>query len=454
MTERNPRPQTATPLTRLSAHPNRFRWPEHLVGLLGQVADEGLALLAGVHPQTVTKERRRRGLPAYKPHRAPIDWTPEMIALLGTNSDRVIAAVLGVVHGSVFRKRRVLGIAPYVEPVQKEPPGFTWTTEAVALLGTQSDRRVAQLLGISATSVHNKRRLLGIPSYHPPHKRITWTAEMIGLLGTRTDVDCARRFRMTKDSVKLKRDELGIPAVESKPAIARTAALAKLLQLPNRELRTRYDLNKGTALKLRREFGIRTPDGRNRRWTAARRTQLGQQPDARLAKKMGLTPGAVGAKRRTLGIPPQVRKRRWSEAELARLGRRPDREVAVQTARSVSTVKAKRRTLGIAAMPAAPRHHWSEAERVRLGTVTDRALADELGLSPREVTAQRYTLGIAACQNQNIRWRKGDLARLGKLADRKLAAKLGLSDETVRRKRCALGIPAWQPHKQAEGRQR
>ncbi len=165
-------PRTA-PLRRLSQHPNRFRWSKDLVNLLGQVADEALAQLAGGHSQTVTQERRRRGIPPFKPRRGSIVWNDEMIALLGTNSDRVIAGVLGIDHRSVFRKRRLLGIAPYAEPSQKEKPGFDWTRAAVALLGTESDRKLARRLEISASSVHNKRLELHIASYRPPQKRTT-----------------------------------------------------------------------------------------------------------------------------------------------------------------------------------------------------------------------------------------------------------------------------------------
>jgi hypothetical protein len=298
------------PIKRLAQHPNRFRWSKDLSDLLGQVADEVLARLAGVHSQTVTQERRRRGIPPYKPRRGSIVWNDEMIALLGTNSDRVIAGVLGIDHRSVFRKRRLLGIAPYAEPLQKEKPGFDWTRAAVALLGTQSDRKLAKRLGLSAASVHNKRLELHIASHRPPQKRIEWTAEMISLLGAISDLKFAQRFAITKDSVKSKRDALGIPPHHYKSqAIARTTSLAKILRLPNRELRTRYGITKGTALKLRHEFGVPIPDSRNQRWTPARLKRLGRVPDAKLAQTMGLTPGAVGYKRRTLGIPPCITKK-------------------------------------------------------------------------------------------------------------------------------------------------
>lgn len=359
MTERNSPPQDAS-LPRLSEHPNRFRWSKRLANLLGKMADERLAAVAGVHPQAVTSERRRRSIPAYKPRRPPIDWTPEMIALLGTNTDRAIAAVLGVNHRSVFRKRRLLGIAPHVEPMQKEQPGFAWTPETVALLGTQSERQIAKRLGISAASVHNKRRELGIRSYRPPQERITWTAEMLALLGAVPDRVIARRFQMTNESVKHKRDELGLaPHQQKSRTIARTRVLATILKLPNRELRSRYGIGKGTALKLRREFGLPTPDARNGRWTPERRARLGKEPDARLAQEMGLTPGAISDKRRRLGIVPHVGRRRWDEEELALFGKLTDGEIAAQTGRALNAVHLKRRALGIAP----PRHSKAQTRR-------------------------------------------------------------------------------------------
>lgn len=359
MIARNSQPQDAS-LPRLSAHPNRFRWSKRLADLLGKMADKRLAALAGVHPQVVARERRRRSLPASKPRRPPIDWTPEMIAVLGTDADRAIAAALGVDHRSVFRKRRLLGIPPHVAPMQKEKPGFAWTPETLALLGTQSERQIAKRLGISAATVHNKRRDLGITSYRPPQERIAWTAEMLALLGAVPDRTIARRFKMTNESVKHKRDELGLaPHQQKSRMIVRTRALAAILKLPNRELRARYGIGKGTALKLRREFGIPTPDARNHRWTPERLSRLGTEPDARLAHEMGLTPGAVSDKRRRLGIAPHVGRRRWEAAELALFGKLTNREIAAQTGRALNAVHLKRRGLGVAP----PRHTKAQTGR-------------------------------------------------------------------------------------------
>jgi hypothetical protein len=346
------RPSIAA-IERLSTHPNRFRWPERLLRLLGKLPDREIAERAGVHPGTVANERRRRKIPAYSPHR-PVEWTQERIALLGTASDRDVAAALGIGHRSVFHKRRVLGIPPFKEPVREEMASFHWTPQALALLGKASDRAVARRLGISATTVFHKRLALGIPSYKPPPKRITWTAEMLGRLGRVPDVEIAACFGIGKDSVAFKREELGIPPAEHVGhPIRRSPELVELLKLPNPVLRKRYGISKATALKLRREFGLRTPDSRNLRWTPERRAKLGKVPDAELAKEMGITPGAVSDKRRRLGIPPRVPYRApWTAEEIALLGTLSDQEVAARIGKSREAVKAKRRALGV---PPAPR---------------------------------------------------------------------------------------------------
>ena len=334
-------------IERAAVSPNRFRWPPRLVALLGVRSDQALARQAGVSYQSVAKERQRRGIPAFARRRAPVEWTAPMISVLGTASDRAVAAELGVHHGSVFMKRRSLGIAPWQEPVS--PPGtrgYEWTRQALRLLGKASDRDVARQLGIHASSVFSKRRELGIASYQPPQRRIRWTAKMLALLGKLPDVDIARRFGIVKDSVSRKREELGIEPYRyrSRP-IARTAELQEILRLPNPEVRARYGIRKGTAAKLRAELGIPTPDSRNRRWTPQMLARLGREPDAAIARDMGLFPSAVGWKRRDLGIRAFSPKHRWTEAETALLGRLPDREVARKVGVTEEAVKLRRRLL-------------------------------------------------------------------------------------------------------------
>ena len=334
-------------LERADVSPNRFLWTPVLVALLGQRSDEALARKAGITAQAVAKERHRRGIPAFRLRREPVEWTDAMVGLLGTASDRAVAAELGVHHGSVFMKRRALGIAPFRPPVS--PPGtrgYAWTRQALHQLGKASDRDLARQLGINASSVFAKRRELGIPSYCPPRRLIRWTRKMRALLGKVPDTDIARRFGIVKDSVSRKREELGIEPYRyrSRP-IARTADLRKILLLPNPEIRARYGLRKETAARLRAELGIPTPDSRNRRWTPEMVARLGREPDPDIARDMGLVPTAVGWKRRSMGIRAFNSKHRWSDAETALLGKLSDGEIARRIGVTREAVKLRRRLL-------------------------------------------------------------------------------------------------------------
>ena len=50
-------------VNRPKEHPSRFQWPPELAKLLGQIPDRELAKKAGVSEGTVTRERKRRGIP-------------------------------------------------------------------------------------------------------------------------------------------------------------------------------------------------------------------------------------------------------------------------------------------------------------------------------------------------------------------------------------------------------
>lgn len=299
-------------IERLTTHPSGYRWTQRLLGLLGQIPDQHLAQTAGIHPQTVTHERQRRGITAYAPRREAIEWTPKMVKLLGTASDRTVAALLGIKRSSVHRTRKLLNIVPFREPPY-ERTGYAWPPRALRLLGKMSDRDVAKRLGISASAVQFKRNVLAIPPFAEPQQKIKWTDEMLRLLGRSTDRDFVKRFPMTLKSVQLKREELSIaPRGAVSRKVVRNAELAALLALPNREVRRLAQVSKVTVYKLRCELGVPAPDTRRWRWTQKNVALLGKQPDATLATKLKLSPSAVGYMRRALDIAPyNDLKERW-----------------------------------------------------------------------------------------------------------------------------------------------
>jgi len=177
----------------------------------------------------------RYGLPV--PHK----WTDEENELLGTASDRIIANRLGLSRHAVAEQRRRLGISRRPEP---------WTSDQIALLGTASDREVGRAIGRSESAVHRKREALGISS-----TLVRWTDAEIALLGTASDPQVGRKLGRHPAAVQSKREKLGRPPF--------------------------------------------TP-----RWTDEEISWLGTDTDAAVARALGRSVEAVKLRRQRLGIRP------------------------------------------------------------------------------------------------------------------------------------------------------
>lgn len=126
---------------------------------LGTAPDSKLAKKYRISKQSISNKRKEIDIP---PHRSVanrwnplINWTPELDALVGTMTDVKLAEQLGVGTHVVFMRRVNLGIPPY----------SVWTDTALSMLGTMSDEELSRLLGVHKTTVRYKRLQLGIPSY-------------------------------------------------------------------------------------------------------------------------------------------------------------------------------------------------------------------------------------------------------------------------------------------------
>ncbi|MBI4526698.1 MAG: hypothetical protein HY695_23110 [Deltaproteobacteria bacterium] len=249
-------PRTKKDIPRTPVHPNRYPWSKALVRLLGKMPDVSLARRMRVHPATVSDERRRRRIPAYRRRLPAIQWTRQMINQLGTDFDGVIADRLGLPVYCVRRKRQLLGITACGESfIRKSPHAFRWTKQQIALLGKEPDTRVASRLGITAASVWRKRVQQGIRTF-APKQCIEWTKARITLLGKLSDTSLAKRLGVKPETVARRRRERGIaPFVQTTPP-RRTPALRPLLRLPVHEICRRYRVSTETVKKLRRELGI------------------------------------------------------------------------------------------------------------------------------------------------------------------------------------------------------
>ncbi|MCC6873235.1 MAG: hypothetical protein IT378_02910, partial [Sandaracinaceae bacterium] len=83
--------------------------PAALVRRLGEVPDEVLAVRHQIPVGRITRERLRRGIPAYN----RLAWNEAEVALLGTMSDAAVARLLGVTTNAVYQRRAALGIAAF-----------------------------------------------------------------------------------------------------------------------------------------------------------------------------------------------------------------------------------------------------------------------------------------------------------------------------------------------------
>jgi len=139
------------------------------------------------------ENREAHGLP---PQRL---WTDEQIALIGRDTDRAIANRLGLPRNVVKYKRARLGISRLPEP---------WKGHEIAVLGTAADSELARTLGKSPSAIRRKREQLGIPTFLP----VRWTDEGLALLGTASDREIGQKLGISATCVQSKREQLGIPA--------------------------------------------------------------------------------------------------------------------------------------------------------------------------------------------------------------------------------------------------
>ena len=84
--------------------------------------------------------------------------------LLGTMSDYALARRMGICHTTVHRRRLALSIPAYSGPIDRRSGSIDWSRWD-RLLGTRTDRAIADAIGCTPVAVHYRRRKLGIPAY-------------------------------------------------------------------------------------------------------------------------------------------------------------------------------------------------------------------------------------------------------------------------------------------------
>lgn len=94
-----------------------------------------------------------------------VNWTPEMDALLGTDTDKRIAAALGLHTMTVWARRKRLAI-------EARGSSYGGAPEVMARLGKVPDGVLAREAGVIGKTIGDLRRRLGIPPWSV-HREVT-----------------------------------------------------------------------------------------------------------------------------------------------------------------------------------------------------------------------------------------------------------------------------------------
>jgi DNA-binding CsgD family transcriptional regulator len=245
---------------------------------------------------------RAAALPVLKRHgpRDVVVWTPDHESLLGTASDRELADFWGVEDSAVYHRRRLLAIPAFGNRGRPQP----WTPAMIATLRDHHDRDIAKRFGITAASVAIKRRELRIEKELPHHLATTWTPAMLQELGKRLDGELAHEFGLSIKTVSAKRRELGIPRLRPTKIDWEATAVRKLLgSASDGRIADILDVAVETVRIKRTEAGIAPYQVDH--WTPAVIARMGTVPDRVVAEEIGVDPAAVAWQRRQRGI------RRW-----------------------------------------------------------------------------------------------------------------------------------------------
>ena len=229
-------------------------------------------------------------------------WTPENLKKLGTMSDPKLAELIGMSPKGVAKKRASLQIKPFRDSTHLEK--HVWTKTQLSWLGKLSDAEIARRIGVNATSVatqRKKRRIALSGTLQTPRR--PWSKEELKYLGKINDVQFSRKFKRARRIIRDKRAELGIP-----PSVV-------------------------TNVKP---------------WNPAWDKKLGKKSDPELAKEFGIKPQRIRDRRSKLGIHGFGVRRptvAWTEPLLKDLQKLTDEAMAKKHNIPVETIIRKRKLL-------------------------------------------------------------------------------------------------------------
>lgn len=293
---------------------------------------------------TVMKERRRRGIAPFQPTSEPVEWTEDMIALLGTETDADVAELLGIGESSVRLKRRLLHIEAFGDTAHGRAK-VTWTQEHLDLLGRVPDAVLAARMGISGSTVWMKRHLAGIPPFRERPARVKWTRAMKADVNRLSQKEFTRRYGVSVIAVNW--------------------------------YRVKHGLMRGRLLH---------------RWEPKDLELVGRLTDQAVADRLGVSSGTVKRKRAELGRPPVEKPVYWTPESEALLGTMTDRALAKRLGCSPALVCLRRKALGRAKYPRPGTIEWTPEKDALLGTDTDEAVGARLGCGKMAAFKRRKKL--------------------------------------------------------------
>ncbi|AUR92327.1 GIY-YIG nuclease superfamily protein, partial [Vibrio phage 1.170.O._10N.261.52.C3] len=132
-------------------------------------------------------------------------WDEDWNELLGTKTDRVLAEDLGYSNGTIASRRKSLGIPSY-----RESTSISWANVS-HMWGNSTDKEIGDYLGVNSKTVFMHRKSKGITAFAISGKEDTFPQELYDLMGTMPDPKLAEMFGYHVETIGLKRRKLGIP---------------------------------------------------------------------------------------------------------------------------------------------------------------------------------------------------------------------------------------------------
>lgn len=173
-------------------------------------------------------------------------------------------------------------------------------------VGKMSDREVARLFGIGATTVRRYRHSKGIPEFYPKDGALP--PELSTRLATETNYRLSRAFKISMERIRALRTALEIP----EPRITRERfaplkdvwsdeAISLLGSMPDTEVGDRLGISKFPVRRKREELGIPAHKRAMPEITSEILSDFGTVSDLELAQRLGVSASYIRRARVKMG---------------------------------------------------------------------------------------------------------------------------------------------------------